>query len=181
MTFLHTPIQNKKAGFERSQGTTCGLPAQVRQKHLHCTGKAYNAGKSPVLKVFKGGLRLLPAACVALKAGPALLRKRKILIISLQSQPAPAGWTHNTETIAQSHAPAMIVCCGCSGKEIYLPTAKIAPSFRNFLTPCVPVANRRVVVPRTTPRVLFTKLGKHCVFDTIKTRRRTGLYLFILT
>ena len=83
--------QNKKAGLERSQGATCGLPAQVRQKHLHCTEKAYNAGKSPVLKVFKGGLRLLPAACVALKAGPALLRKRKILIISLQSQPAPAG------------------------------------------------------------------------------------------
>ena len=65
--------------------------AQVRQKHLHCMGKAYNAGKSPVLKVFKGGLRLLPAACVALRAGPALPRKRKILIISLQSQPAPAG------------------------------------------------------------------------------------------
>ena len=39
-------------------------------------GKAYNAGKSPVLKVFKGGLRLLPAACVALRAG-----------------------THNTETV----------------------------------------------------------------------------------
>ena len=53
--------QNKKAGLERSQGATCGLPAQVRQKHLHCMGKAYNAGKSPVLKVFKGGLRLLPA------------------------------------------------------------------------------------------------------------------------
>ena len=67
------------------------------------------------------------------------------------------------------------MCCGCSGKEIYLPTAKIAPSFRNFLTPCVPVANRRVVgvvVPRTTPRVLFTKLGKLCVFDTVRTRRR---------
>ena len=58
--------------------------AQVRQKHLHCMGKAYNAGKSPVLKVFKGGLRLLPAACVALRAGPALPRKRKILMISLQ-------------------------------------------------------------------------------------------------
>ena len=39
-------------------------------------GKAYNAGKSPVLKVFTGGLRLLPAACVALRAG-----------------------THNTETV----------------------------------------------------------------------------------
>ena len=52
---------------------------------------------------------------------------------------------------------------GSTGKEIYLPTAKIAPSFRNFLTPCVPVANRRVVgvvVPRTTP------------FDTVRTRRR---------
>ena len=65
--------------------------AQVRQKHLHCMGKAYNAGKSPVLKVFKGGLRLLPAACVALRAGPALPRKRKILIISLQSQPTLVG------------------------------------------------------------------------------------------
>ena len=67
------------------------------------------------------------------------------------------------------------MCCGCSGKEIYLPTAKIAPCFRNFLTPCVPVANRRVVgvvVPRTTPRVLFTKLGKLCVFNTVRTRRR---------
>ena len=50
--------------------------AQVRQKHLHCTEKPYPAGKSPVLKVFKGGLRLLPAACVALRAG-----------------------THNTETV----------------------------------------------------------------------------------
>ena len=39
----------------------------------------------------------------------------------------------------------------------------------------VPVANRRVVgvvVPRTTPRVLFTKLGKLCVFYTVRTRRR---------
>ena len=43
---------------------------------MHCTEKPYPAGKSPVLKVFKGGLRLLPAACVALRAG-----------------------THNTETI----------------------------------------------------------------------------------
>ena len=79
--------------------------------------------------------------------------------------------THNTETVAQSHAPAIIECCGCSGKEIYLPTAKIAPSLRKFLTPCVPVANRRVVgvvVPRTTPRVLFTKLGKLCVFYTVR-------------
>ena len=51
--------------------------AQVQQKHLHCTEKPYPAGKSPVLKVFKDGLRLLPAACVALRAG-----------------------THNTETKA---------------------------------------------------------------------------------
>lgn len=43
--------------------------AQVQQKHLHCTEKPYPAGKSPVLKVFKDGLRLLPAACVALRAG----------------------------------------------------------------------------------------------------------------
>ena len=43
---------------------------------MHCTEKPYNAGKSPVLKVFTGGLRLLPAACVALRAG-----------------------THNTETV----------------------------------------------------------------------------------
>ena len=50
--------------------------AQVQQKHLHCTEKPYPAGKSPVLKVFKDGLRLLPAACVALRAG-----------------------THNTETV----------------------------------------------------------------------------------
>ena len=35
-------------------------------------------------------------------------------------------------------------CCGCSGKEIYLPTAKIATSFRNFLTPCVPVRHGTV-------------------------------------
>ena len=45
--------QNKKAGLERSQGATCGLPAQVRQKHLHCTEKPYPAGKSPVLKVLR--------------------------------------------------------------------------------------------------------------------------------
>lgn len=51
-----------KTGLEPSQGATCRLPAQVRQKHLHCMEKAYNAGKSPVLKVFNGGLRLLPAA-----------------------------------------------------------------------------------------------------------------------
>ena len=68
-------------------------------KALHCTEKPYPADKSPVLKVFKGGLRLLPAACVALRAGPALPRKRKILIISLQSQPTLVGWTHNTETV----------------------------------------------------------------------------------
>lgn len=61
----------------------------------------------------------------------------------------------------------------CStGKEIYLPTAKIAPSLRNFLTPCVPVANRRVVgvvVPGTT------------ALYAVRTRRRAGLYLFIRT
>ena len=33
------------------------------------------------------------------RAGPALPRKRKILIISLQSQPTLVGRTHNTETI----------------------------------------------------------------------------------
>ncbi len=75
-------------------------------------------------------------------------------------------------------------CCGCSGKEIYLPTAKIAPSFRNFLTPCVPVRHgtvRSIVVPRATARVLFTKLGKLCVLYAVRTRRRAGLYLFIRT
>ena len=77
--------------------------AQVRQKHLHCTEKAYNAGKSPVLKVFKGGLRLLPAACVALRAGPTLPRKRKILIISLQSQPTLVCCANKAE--AQAAVP----------------------------------------------------------------------------
>ena len=69
----------------------------------------------------------------------------------------------------------MIVCCGCSGKEIYLSTAKIAPSLRNFLTPYVPVRHgtvRSIVVPRAAARVLFTKLGKLCVFDAVRTRRR---------
>ena len=78
----------------------------------------------------------------------------------------------------------MIVCCGCSGKEIYLSTAKIAPSLRNFLTPYVPVRNLAVVIvviPRTTARVLFTKLGKLCVFYAVRTRRRAGLNLFIRT
>ena len=101
--------------------------AQVRQKHLHCTEKAYNAGKSPVLKVFKGGLRLLPAACVALRAGPALPRKRKILIISLQSQPT-------------------LVCCANKAEA-----HSAVPERRSA---AVPIANRRVagvVVPRTTP------------------------------
>ena len=45
----------------------------------------------------------------------------------------------------------------------------------------VPVANGRVVgvvVPRTTPRVLFTKLGKLCVFDTVRTRREPSLAVF---
>ena len=101
--------------------------AQVRQKHLHCTEKAYNAGKSPVLKVFKGGLRLLPAACVALRAGPTLPRKRKILIISLQSQPTLVGRANKAE--AQEAVP---------GRR----------------SAAAPVANRRapgVEVPRTTP------------------------------
>ena len=102
--------------------------AQVRQKHLHCTEKAYNAGKSPVLKVFKGGLRLLPAACVALRAEPTLPRKRKILIISLQSQPT-------------------LVCCAnkAEANEVVAPVRRSA---------VVPVTNRHdvgVVEPRTTP------------------------------
>ena len=48
----------------------------------------------------------------------------------------------------------------------------------------VPVANRRVVgvvVPRAATRVLFTKLGKLCVFYAVRTRRRAGLNLFIRT
>lgn len=61
---------------------------------------------------------------------------------------------------------------GSTGKEIYLPTAKIAPSLRNFLTLCVPVANRRVVgivVPRAA------------ALYAVRTRRRAGLNLFIRT
>ena len=102
--------------------------AQVRQKHLHCTEKAYNTGKSPVLKVFKGGLRLLPAACVALRAGPTLPRKRKILIISLQSQPTLVGCANKADA-----------------NEVVAPVRRSA---------VVPVTNRHdvgVVEPRTTP------------------------------
>ena len=48
----------------------------------------------------------------------------------------------------------------------------------------VPVSHGTVgsiVVPRAAARVLFTKLGKLCVFYAVRTRRRTGLYLFIRT
>ena len=82
------------------------------------------------------------------RAGPALPHKRKILIISLQSQPTLVGGANKAEA------------------QVVVPVRRSV---------VVPVANRRVVgvvVPGTIPRVLFTKLGKLCVFDTVRTRRR---------
>ena len=157
--------------------------AQVRQKHLHCTEKPYPAGKSPVLKVLRR-ITVITCRLCSFKSWTRTSAQAEDFNNFL-TEPANASWLnaqHGNQ--AQSYAPALIVCCGCSGKEIYLPTAKIAPSFRNFLTPCVPVANRRVVgvvVPRAAARVLFTKLGKLCVFYAVRTRRRAGLNLFIRT
>ena len=90
------------------------------------------------------------------------------------TEPANASWL-NAQHGNRS------CCCGCSGKEIYLLTAKIAPSLRKFLTPCVPVRHGTVgsiVVLGTTARVLFTKLGKLCVFYAVRTRRRACLNPF---
>ena len=60
-------------------------------------------------------------------------------------------------------------CCSCSDKEIYLSTAKIAPSLRNFLTPCVPVRHGivgSIVVP------------KGAALYAVRTRRRAESCLF---
>ena len=167
--------QNKKAGLERSQGATCGLPAQVRQKHLHCTEKPYPAGKSPVLKVLRR-ITVITCRLCSFKSWTRTSAQAEDFNNFL-TEPANASWL-NAQHGNRS------CCCGCSGKEIYLSTAKIAPSLRNFLTPYVPVRNLAVVIvviPRTTARVLFTKLGKLCVFYAVRTRRRAGLNLFIRT
>ena len=149
--------------------------AQVRQKRLHCTEKPCNAGKSPVLKVLKR-ITVITCRLCSFKSWTRTSAQAEDFNNFL-TEPANASWL-NAQHGNHSY------CCVCSGKEIYLFTAKIAPSFRNFLTPCVPVRHLAVVIvviPGTAARVLFTKLGKLCVFYAVRTRRRAGLYLFIRT
>ena len=74
------------------------LQAQGWQKYLHCTEKPHFARQSGS-KSFYGGLRKLSCRRKLIELDPHFRQRRKILIISLQSQPTLVGGTHNTETI----------------------------------------------------------------------------------
>ena len=105
---------------------------------------------SPVLKVlWRITETFLPPK--AYRAGPALPRKRKILIISLQSQPTLVGWTHNTETkvvVAVIRVVVVPIRHGTVRSQIHT----------HLLWICVPRAAAQVFIKNLVSSATLTRL-----------------------
>ena len=92
-SFILHKIKNKKSTAGHSFTIFMTTSTAVPVKKISCKAQKYFARYFPVYPIWFCGLALKSKLCE-----PALSRKRKILIISLQSQPTLVGWTHNTET-----------------------------------------------------------------------------------
>ena len=138
------------------------LQAQGWQKYLHCTEKPHFARQSGS-KSFYGGLRKLSCRRKLIELDPHFRQRRKILIISLQSQPTLVGGTHNTETkvvVAEVRAAVVPIRHG-TARSIAAPRATATDAARTRRRAGVGGGAAYAAIPVPAP---FPYISAHVVY-----------------